>query len=98
MNLSITNIERIWVDVPYREVPARNMIRELPHWTIFELCKVTLASGIVGVGETMCYYTWGEVTDETVNRAMGKVASEIMWDDSLGAGLRGSAFFSVQQP
>ena len=84
MNLTVKEIERIWVDVPYREVPQRNMIRELPHWTIFELCKITLENGTIGVGETMQFYTWGEVTDEDVNRAMGKVASEIMWDDSLG--------------
>ena len=40
MNLTVKDIERTWVDIPYREVPARNMVRELPHWTIFELCKV----------------------------------------------------------
>src|SRR5579885_1684676 len=32
-----------WVNVPFRPVPARNMIRELPHWTIFVIYKVTLA-------------------------------------------------------
>ena len=95
MNLTVSNIERIWVDVPFREVPARNMIRELPHWTIFELCKVTLENGVVGVGETMCFYTWGEVTDAAVFRAAGKVASEIMWDDSLGAGLQMALFDAV---
>ena len=66
MNVTVQNIERIWVDVPYREIPRRNMIRELPHWTIFELCKVTLECGVVGVGETMCFYTWGDVTDDDV--------------------------------
>lgn len=95
MSLTVENIERIWVDVPYREVPRRNMIRELPHWTIFELCKVTLANGVVGVGETMCFYTWGEVTDEAVARAQGKLASEVMWDDSLGAGLQMALFDAV---
>ena len=53
MNLRIEDVERIWVDVPYREVPRRNMIRELPHWTIFELCKVTLGNGVVGVDEIL---------------------------------------------
>ena len=95
MKLTVRDIERIWVDVPYREVPQRNMIRELPHWTIFELCKVTLENGVGGVGETMCFYTWGETTDEDVNRARGKVASEIMWDDSLGAGLQMALFDAV---
>ena len=95
MNLTIQNIERIWLDVPYREVPRRNMIRELPHWTIVELCKVTLANGVVGIGETMPFYTWEEVTDEDVQRAQGRVASEIMWDDSLGAGLQMALFDAV---
>ena len=58
MNLTVKDIERIWLDVPFRPVPQRNMIRELPHWTIFELCKVTLECGVIGVGETMQFYTW----------------------------------------
>jgi galactonate dehydratase len=95
MNLTVAEIERIWVDVPFRTVAARNMIREVPHWRILELCKVTLANGVTGVGETMCYYTWGAVTDDSVNRARGKCASEIMWDDSLGAGLQMALFDAV---
>ena len=95
MNLTVKDIERIWVDVPFREVPKRNMIRELPHWTIFELCKVTLGCGAVGVGETMVFYTWGQTTDEAVARAMGKTATEIMWDDSLGSGLQQALFDAV---
>ena len=95
MDFSVKNVERIWVDLPYRAVPKRNMIRELPHWTIFELCKVTLGCGAVGVGETMQFYTWGNVTDESVERAMGKPATEIMWDDSLGAGLQMALFDAV---
>ncbi|MCH7726854.1 MAG: enolase [Planctomycetes bacterium] len=91
----ITNIERIWVDVPFKEVPARNMVRELPHWTLFELCKVTLDNGVVGVGETMVYYTWGMVTDEAVDRAQGANPAEIMWDDALGAGLQMACFDAV---
>ena len=95
MNLRVKDIERIWLDVPYREVPGRNMIRELPHWTIVELCKVTLENGVTGVGETMPFYTWGEVTDENVARAQGKVATEIMWDDTLGSGLQMALFDAV---
>jgi L-alanine-DL-glutamate epimerase-like enolase superfamily enzyme len=95
MNLTIKNVERIWVDVPYRPVPKRNMIRELPHWTIFELCQVTLANGVVGIGETMQFYTWGNTTDESVARAMGRPATEMMWDDSLGAGLQMALFDAV---
>jgi L-alanine-DL-glutamate epimerase-like enolase superfamily enzyme len=95
MNTTIKHIERIWVDVPYRAVPKRNMVRELPHWTIFELVKVTLANGVAGIGETMQFYTWGNTTDEAVSRAMGRSATEMMWDDSLGAGLQMALFDAV---
>jgi len=95
MNLRIKSIERIWLDVPYREVPGRNMIRELPHWTIVELCKVTLENGVSGVGETMPFYTYCGVTDESVARAQGEIATEIMWDDSLGSGLQMALFDAV---
>ena len=95
MDLSVGQIERIWVNVPYRPVPARNMVRELPHWTIFELCLVTLACGVRGVGETMQFYTWGNTTDEAVRRAQGRAATELMWDDSLGAGLQMALFDAV---
>lgn len=95
MDLTVTKVDRIWVDVPYREIPKRNMVRELPHWTFFELCKVHLACGVTGFGETMVYYTWGIVTDETVARVTGKNAAEVMWDDSLGAGLQMALFDAV---
>ena len=95
MNLDVKQIERIPVSVPFREVPARNMVRELPHWTLFELCKVTLANGVTGVGETMQYYTWGTVSDAAVQRSIGHNAAELMWDDSLGAGLQMALFDAV---
>ena len=88
MDLYIVDIDRFSVRVPFRELTARNMVRELPWWDIFEICKVTLHGGVVGYGETMSYYTWIKTTDEAVKRAWGKNAAEIMWDDSLGAGLQ----------
>lgn len=91
----ITAIERIWVDLPLKAVPARNNVREIPHWSLLELCKVTLDSGQIGVGETMPYYTWGAVSDEAVERANGANPVEIMWDDSLGAGLQMACFDAV---
>ena len=87
---NVKNVETFWVELPMRPVPARNMIRENPHWTLFEICKVELDSGIVGYGETMVYYTWGPetVSDEARARVIGKHPAENMWDDSLGAGLQ----------
>ena len=55
---TITSIERTWVELPLKEVPWRNMVREIAHWRLFEICRVELDTGHVGVGETMPYYTW----------------------------------------
>lgn len=91
---NVKQVERIWVDLPLRPVPARNMVREIPHWTIFEIVKVTLDSGVVGIGETMVYYTWGAstTTDEAIAKVVGRHPAECMWDDSLGAGLQIALF------
>ena len=92
---TIKSIERIWIELPLKPTPWQNMVREIPHWRLFEICKVTLDNGVVGVGETMPYYTWGEVTDEAVQRAEGKDPAIIMWDDTLGAGLQMALFDAV---
>lgn len=91
-NLTVDQIELIPVLLPFREVPARNMARELPHWNYFEVVRVRLRSGHVGYGETMAFYTWGRTGDEDVRRALGENASALMWDDSLGAGLQIALF------
>ena len=95
MNLRVKSVDRFCVDVPYRAVPARNMVRELPHWTIFEIAKVTLECGVVGYGETMIWYTWGTVSDDAVAKVTGRNAIESMWDASLGAGLQMALFDAV---
>ena len=48
LNLTVKKIDATWINVPFRPVAARNMIRELPHWTVFVVYKVTLACGVVG--------------------------------------------------
>jgi galactonate dehydratase len=88
VDLQVEDVQRIMVEVPYRAVPRRNMVRELPQCTIFEICKVRLRSGVVGWGETLFYHTWGHPTDEAVGRVRGGNAAALMWDDSLGAGLQ----------
>ena len=93
--MTIDSIERTTVMVPYREVPARSMARELPHWRYSEIFEVRLKSGKVGLGETLLFYTWGATTDEDVQRAQGQNALELMWDDSLGAGLQMALFDAV---
>ncbi len=93
--LEVDRIERITVRVPFREIPARSMARELPHWEYFEIVRAHLRSGHVGHGETMLYYTWGRTEDADVARAQGQNAAALMWDDSLGAGLQMALFDAV---
>lgn len=88
----VEKIDRVTVKVPFREVPERAMRRELPHWWYSEVFQVRLRSGKVGFGETLLYYTWGVTDDGDVRRAVGKNAVELMWDDSLGAGLQMALF------
>lgn len=94
MSHAVKSIERTWVDLPLRPIPARNMVREIPHWTIFEIVRVRLDSGIEGFGETMVYYTWGaeKVSEKAIRQVVGKHPAENMWDDSLGAGLQIALF------
>jgi len=61
LNLNVTTIETIWVNVPLRPVPARRMLAENYDWTYFQIYKVKLACGVVGFGETMPFYTWGRL-------------------------------------
>ena len=93
--LTIENIQRTTIQLPYRDVPARAMARELPHWQYIEVCEVTLKSGVTGFGETLLYYTWGATSDEAVARCAGQNAAALMWDDSLGAGLQIALFDAV---
>ncbi|WP_435011617.1 mandelate racemase/muconate lactonizing enzyme family protein [Tundrisphaera lichenicola] len=95
VDLTIEELEVIPVRVPFREVPKRNMARELPHWDSFEVVRVRLRSGHVGHGESMAFYTWGRTTEEDLKRAGGKNAATLMWDDSLGAGLQIALFDAV---
>ena len=96
MDLSITDLERFTVELPFRDVPARNMARELPDFNFFEIFRVSLRGGAVGTGEALhFYYPWGKTTDETVHRVQGRNAHEVMWDDSIGLGLQMALFDAV---
>jgi L-alanine-DL-glutamate epimerase-like enolase superfamily enzyme len=95
LNLNVTTIETVWVNVPLRPVPARRMLAENHDWTYFQIHKVQLACGVVGLGETMPFYTWGRPTAETLAYAQGRNAAELMWNDQLGAGLQMALFDAV---
>ncbi len=53
IDLRIASLERFTINLPFRDVPARNMVRELPDFTFFEIFRVSLGSGVVGTGEAL---------------------------------------------
>jgi L-alanine-DL-glutamate epimerase-like enolase superfamily enzyme len=87
-NLIIKDIERTWVSVPLKPRHARHLTRENWDWTVFEILRLHTNSDLVGYGETMCYYTWGQVPQAQVDRVLGHSPFEFLWDDRLGAGLQ----------
>lgn len=92
---TIESIDRVTLNVPFRETPARAMAKEVPHWVYSEVLQVKLKSGVIGFGETMLFYTWKTTSDEAVQDAIGKNAAEIMWRSDLGAGLQIALFDAV---
>ena len=90
--MKVTDIDRIVVDVPF--TPRAQVItrQSVYNWTILELCKVTTDTGHVGWGETVIHYTYGRVTDESVERVLGQSPAALMNEDSLGAGLQMALF------
>ncbi len=85
MALTVARIDRHTIELPYREVPNRNMRRALPHWTYLDIFEIELSDGTVGYGEDMLYYGWGTVATEDIERATGQHAMKLLFDDSLGS-------------
>lgn len=86
----VRKVERIFVDVPFKPVPAKHQFREFDHEArrFNQLLKVHLANGVVGLGE-------GALTSGAVERVTGRNAAELMWDDTLGSGLQIALFDAV---
>ena len=72
-------------------MPARRIFAENYEWRFFQIQKVTLACGVTAFRETMPYYAWGVTTEEKFAYARSRNAAELMWDDSLGAGLQSAS-------
>jgi L-alanine-DL-glutamate epimerase-like enolase superfamily enzyme len=87
----ITDVERILLVVPFVERVRREMERARIHrWAEVEVIRVETDAGVVGYGETIQNYTWGQVN--LAERVLGRSPFELMWDDSLGAGLQMALF------
>ena len=88
MPLKVTNVERFTVTVPFTQGQRPMAERTVYNWSVFELCKVTTDAGLVGWGETIVHYIHARVTDQSVQRVMGKSPADFMQDDTIGAGLQ----------
>lgn len=87
----VVDVERILLVVPFHERIQREMERARIHlWSEVEVIRIVTDAGVVGYGETIQNYTWGRVPD--TERAIGRSPFELMWDDSLGAGLQMALF------
>ena len=91
MKAKITDVERILLWIPMVDRVRIEMERAGIHtWSEVEVIRVTTDAGVIGYGETIQNYTWGTVPD--TERVLGKSPFELMWDDSLGAGLQMALF------
>ncbi len=89
LKLTIKDVERITVSVPFTPRTAAWNYREQFQWTISEVVRVTSdAPDLVGYGETMLHYTWGRVPDDAIARVRGRNPADFLGDDTLGAGLQ----------
>jgi L-alanine-DL-glutamate epimerase-like enolase superfamily enzyme len=86
--LSITDVERIVVNVPLTPRCTEWNAREVWQWGVSEVIRITTDAGITGYGETILHYTWGRVPDEAIERVQGGNPADFVGDDSLGAGLQ----------
>jgi L-alanine-DL-glutamate epimerase-like enolase superfamily enzyme len=85
----IRDIERIVVDVPFTQRCQEWNAREVWQWRIAEIIRVTTDSPeLVGYGETILHYTWGQVPEAAIERVRGGNPADFLGDDSLGAGLQ----------
>ena len=95
--VEIVDIERLRLDLPLQTRNATTWQIRAGAWSVFDLFKVTLGSGAVGVGETTVNYTWSARGDAMLETLKGRNAIDLMWDDALGAGLQMALFDAAGQ-
>lgn len=85
----IRAVERYVVQLPFtpRTTPWNDLL--VGQWRVCEVVRVlTDTPHLVGFGETILHYTWGQVSDTSVARAIGRSPADLLGDDTLGAGLQ----------
>jgi L-alanine-DL-glutamate epimerase-like enolase superfamily enzyme len=91
-DFTVEKVERIVLDVPFHPRCLNVAEIRVSSWSMVELCKVTTAAGVVGIGETISEYTWGRSREAQFERVRGRNLFDFLWDDSLGAGLQMALF------
>ena len=91
-NFAVKDVVRTVLHVPFHERCADTMEVYGPGWSIVELVEVETESGVVGIGETIQGYTWGHSREAEFARVCGRNVFDVLWDDSLGAGLQMALF------
>ena len=93
--MQVQSVEIIHLDVPFTDHTNQHIQYWLPHWRIVQLCKITLADGTIGWGETIPNYTWAKVPADIEDRIVGHAAGDLLWEDALGAGVQQALFDAV---
>ena len=87
----VKQVHRTLILNPFRPTVAKWFSISANHCQLIEIVRVeTDDSNITGVGETMIDYIAVpfRVTQESIKRVIGTQVSELMWDDTIGAGLQ----------
>ncbi|WP_207782391.1 mandelate racemase/muconate lactonizing enzyme family protein [Phytoactinopolyspora limicola] len=98
MSLKVTDVERIMINVPFRDrvKPWNELL--VGQWGVIEIIKVSTNSpSIVGYGETLVHYTWQRVSDDAMAQVVGTNPAAHLGNDSLGAGLQMALYDVVGQ-
>lgn len=92
----VTDVERIVIQVPFRERVALWNSLLVNNFQVIEIVRViTEDPAVVGYGETMVHYTHASVTDESVSRVVGGTLSAHISDDTIGAGLQMALYDAI---
>jgi L-alanine-DL-glutamate epimerase-like enolase superfamily enzyme len=93
--MKVKSVKLIHLDLPFTNHTNQHMKYWLPHWRIIQLCKLEMDDGTIGWGETIPNYTWAKVPDDISERIVGQTAADLLWNDSLGAGVQMALFDAV---
>ena len=91
--MKIAAVQVFTLDIPYTPLANQHLPYWIPGWRIFQVCKITLDTGVVGWGEsglhTVC------IPEDIAARLVGREAGGLLWQDELGIGVQMALFDAV---